>query len=271
MITRPKGIEKSVTGIICHPHPLHGGTMNNKVLTTLAKALDELGLKTVRFNFRGVGKSQGRYDNGVGEVEDLKAVLRWVEHHWSQDDIWLAGFSFGAYISAKVAYDQKVAQLISVVTTLAKALDELGLKTVRFNFRGVGKSQGRYDNGVGEVEDLKAVLRWVEHHWSQDDIWLAGFSFGAYISAKVAYDQKVAQLISVAPPVFYEGFASLTQMASPWLIVQGDQDEVVPFEQVKAFVNQISSPVEFVVMSGASHFFHGRLIELRELLVRNLA
>ncbi|ATN85211.1 Dot/Icm type IV secretion system effector CoxH3 [Coxiella burnetii] len=188
MITRPKGIEKSVTGIICHPHPLHGGTMNNKVLTTLAKALDEL-----------------------------------------------------------------------------------GLKTVRFNFRGVGKSQGRYDNGVGEVEDLKAVLRWVEHHWSQDDIWLAGFSFGAYISAKVAYDQKVAQLISVAPPVFYEGFASLTQMASPWLIVQGDQDEVVPFEQVKAFVNQISSPVEFVVMSGASHFFHGRLIELRELLVRNLA
>ncbi|WP_040948204.1 alpha/beta hydrolase [Coxiella burnetii] len=137
MITRPKGIEKSVTGIICHPHPLHGGTMNNKVVTTLAKALDELGLKTVRFNFRGV--------------------------------------------------------------------------------------------------------------------------------------QKVAQLISVAPPVFYEGFASLTQMASPWLIVQGDQDEVVPFEQVKAFVNQISSPVEFVVMSGASHFFHGRLIELRELLVRNLA
>lgn len=94
MITRPKGIEKSVTGIICHPHPLHGGTMNNKVVTTLAKALDELGLKTVRFNFRGVGKSQGRYDNGVGEVEDLKAVLRWVEHHWSQDDIWLAWFFF---------------------------------------------------------------------------------------------------------------------------------------------------------------------------------
>ncbi|WP_267257144.1 alpha/beta hydrolase [Coxiella endosymbiont of Ornithodoros maritimus] len=187
-ITRPKGIEKSMTGIICHPHPLRGGTINNKV-----------------------------------------------------------------------------------VTTLAKALDKLGLKTVCFNFRGVGKSQGEYDNGVGEAEDLKSVLRWVKHSWPQDDIWLAGFSFGAYIAAKVANSQKIARLIGIAPPVFYEGFDSLTQMTAPWLIIQGDQDEVVPFEQLKAFVNQISSPVEFVVMSGASHFFHGCLIELRELLVRNLA
>ncbi|MBW5802860.1 alpha/beta fold hydrolase [Coxiella endosymbiont of Ornithodoros amblus] len=187
-ITRPKVIEKSMTGIICHPHPLHGGTINNKV-----------------------------------------------------------------------------------VATLAKALDKLGLKTVRFNFRGVGKSQGQYDNGVGEAEDLKSVLRWVKHSWPQDDIWLAGFSFGAYIAAKVANSQKIARLISIAPPVFYEGFDALTQMTAAWLIIQGDQDEVVPFEQLKAFVNQVSSPVEFVVMSGASHFFHGRLIELRELLVRNLA
>ena len=187
MITRPKEAKKTITGIICHPHPLHGGTMNNKV-----------------------------------------------------------------------------------VTTLAKSLGQLGLKTVRFNFRGVGKSKGQYSYGIGEIEDLKAVFQWVQQSCQRDDIWLAGFSFGAYISAKVAYDQTVTQLISIAPPVFYEGFSSLQHMTFPWLIVQGDQDEVVPFDQVRDFVHQISSPVKFVVVSGASHFFHGRLIELRELLVRYL-
>ena len=67
------------TAIICHPHPLHGGTMTNKVVTTIARAFHELGLRTVRFNFRGVGKSAGKYAEGIGESDDLRAVITWVK------------------------------------------------------------------------------------------------------------------------------------------------------------------------------------------------
>src|SRR5690348_488965 len=81
--------------IVCHPHPLHGGTMNNKVVTTLARTFKDLGLRSVRFNFRGVGKSGGIYDHGVGECKDLIAVIDWVKKIFPQAPIWLAGFSFG--------------------------------------------------------------------------------------------------------------------------------------------------------------------------------
>lgn len=99
----PIGIDRSALGIICHPHPLHGGTMYNKVVTTLARTLQGLGLTTVRFNFRGVGKSQGEYDHGRGEIDDLLAVAAWLQKEMGHQEIWLAGFSFGAYIAANGA------------------------------------------------------------------------------------------------------------------------------------------------------------------------
>jgi len=91
------------TAVICHPHPQQGGTMHNKVVHTLARTFSELGLRTVRFNFRGVGASAGHFDHGNGETEDLLAVVSWVRAQRPQDQIWLAGFSFGGYIAARGA------------------------------------------------------------------------------------------------------------------------------------------------------------------------
>ena len=86
--------------VVCHPHPLHGGTMANKVVHIIADAFNKLGITTLRFNFRGVGHSAGRYDNGEGEVDDLVAVTDWLKERYPEAPIWLAGFSFGSYVAA---------------------------------------------------------------------------------------------------------------------------------------------------------------------------
>ncbi len=96
--TQNKGV-----AIICHPHPLHQGTMNNKVVHTLSKAFHNKGLYTVRFNYRGVGKSEGSYGDSIGEVADLLSVLKWVDSVLDSPAIYLAGFSFGAFIAARGA------------------------------------------------------------------------------------------------------------------------------------------------------------------------
>jgi alpha/beta superfamily hydrolase len=89
--------------LIGHPHPLFGGTADNKVVTTLAKTLRSLGYITVRPNFRGVGTSAGEHDHGVAETDDLLAVLAWAEQRFGKQPIVLAGFSFGAYVVTRVA------------------------------------------------------------------------------------------------------------------------------------------------------------------------
>jgi alpha/beta superfamily hydrolase len=89
------------TAIIAHPHPLHGGTMDNKVVQTLARAYLQMGLRTVRFNFRGIGQSGGQWDEGRGEIEDMAAVV--AHHRESSQALALAGFSFGAYVASHVA------------------------------------------------------------------------------------------------------------------------------------------------------------------------
>src|SRR3990167_159180 len=111
---RSQAQDKAVTAIICHPHPLHGGTMHNKVVHTIAKAFKDLGIKSVRFNFRGIGASEGSYGQGLGEVEDALAIVDWVKKVCPHDEIWLAGFSFGAYIAAQTATRISPAQLITI-------------------------------------------------------------------------------------------------------------------------------------------------------------
>lgn len=97
----------SAVAIICHPHPLHGGTMENKVVTTLERAYRELGISVIRFNFRGVGASAGQFDDGVGELEDLLAVIAWLNEQTSDCRLYLAGFSFGSAMAAAAAYRVK--------------------------------------------------------------------------------------------------------------------------------------------------------------------
>jgi len=91
-------VEKTATAVLCHPHPLYGGSMHDAVLQAVTKSFLALGVSCLRFNFRGVGLSAGAHDDGVGEVDDLSAVCQWVLENYPQNDLWLAGYSFGSRI-----------------------------------------------------------------------------------------------------------------------------------------------------------------------------
>jgi len=153
-----------------------------------------------------------------------------------------------------------------VVTTLARTFRDLGLRTLRFNFRGVGKSEGSYDAGLGETDDLLAVAKWVQERYPADHLWLAGFSFGSYVTARAATQLQVSQLVSVGPPVVNFNFKELKPITCPWVIVQGESDEVVSPEAVFAWVETLNPKPRLIRMPGASHFFHGQLMELRRQL-----
>ena len=176
-------LAQPATIVICHPHPLHGGTMHNKV-----------------------------------------------------------------------------------VTIMERAMRELGLRTVRFNFRGVGASEGEFDDGYGESDDLFAITEWVRHSRPNDELWLGGFSFGSYITLRAAQNLKLGQLISIAPPVDRYEFSKLQHPDCHWLVVQGDEDEVVALEDVACYVEKLEPQPEFLIMEQAGHFFHRRLMDLRGLL-----
>ncbi|QOC24290.1 alpha/beta fold hydrolase [Wenzhouxiangella sp. AB-CW3] len=153
-----------------------------------------------------------------------------------------------------------------VVTIMERSLRELGLKTVRFNFRGTGDSEGEFDDGEGETEDLLAVVEWARKTCPDDDLWLGGFSFGAYVALKAAQDLPVRQLISIAPPVERYGFDQLMPPNCPWLVVQGDEDEVVSPDAVFKWAEPLEADANLVVMEGTGHFFHRRLMDLRGLI-----
>ena len=170
-------------GVICHPHPLYGGTMDNKVVWALARAFQQLGAPVIRFNFRGVGRSAGAHDEGRGETADTLAVAAWGRRRWPQAALWLAGFSFGGAIAVRAAEATRPQRLVAVAP-------------------GINKTD-----------------------------------------------------VSDTPP------------ACPWLIVQGDADDVVPPEMVIAWARRLSPTPELAVLPAAGHYFHGRINELREVVV----
>src|ERR1700722_856471 len=96
--------------IVCHPHPLFGGTMDNKVVTTVARALQETGIPTLRFNFRGVGASAGVFDQGAGETDDAEAIAAWGAARWPDRTLVVAGFSFGGYVALRLAQQRSLQQ-----------------------------------------------------------------------------------------------------------------------------------------------------------------
>jgi uncharacterized protein len=171
--------------VICHPHPLHLGTMNNKVVTTLARCAQILGMPSVRFNFRGVGQSAGEFANAIGEQDDALSVISWVHEQLPNAHIVLAGFSFGSYVAAAVA---------------------------------------------ARVNRLQA-------------------------------------LISVAPPVHHYDFNAIELPSCPWLVLMGDQDEVVPLAAVQQWAEQNATHLDYQQIADCSHFFHGQLITLRERVI----
>ncbi len=158
-----------------------------------------------------------------------------------------------------------------VVTMTERALLELGLATVRFNFRGVGDSQGVHDNGIGETDDLVAIAAWLREQRPGDALWLAGFSFGSYVTLRAAPRIQPAQLVLIAPPVGRWDFAQLAAPACPWLIVQGEEDEVVDAPAVLAWARALKPAVNVIAMPETGHFFHRRLVDLRGALRNALA
>jgi alpha/beta superfamily hydrolase len=151
-----------------------------------------------------------------------------------------------------------------VVTMAARALRECGVDTVRFNFRGVGASQGSFDEGNGEADDLRAVAAWVRAQRPDAVLWLAGFSFGAYVSLKMTAELQPGGLVSIAPPVGRSwDVDSIVPPSCPWLVIQGEADEVVDPQAVYDWVASMPQVPELVRMPGASHFFHRKLIDLR--------
>lgn len=167
-------------GVICHPHPQHGGTMNNKVVHTLARAF------------------------------------------------------------------------------VAKRMTAL-----RFNYRGVGRSDGAYDAGNGELQDAIAAAAWLQQRHPNLPLWVGGFSFGAAIAIRLAMQLPTAGLVSVAPAVSRFAAGLDRQPDCPWLIIQGDRDELVNVDETIEWVNALAPGPELQVFDDSDHFFHGRLVRLR--------
>jgi alpha/beta superfamily hydrolase len=171
--------------VVCHPHPLHGGTMDNKVVTTLARAAHELGVPSLRFNYRGVGASAGQYDEGRGEREDVLSAVACGRQRWPDAALWLAGFSFGGSMALRAS-----------------------------SLSGTG---------------------------------------------------RVAKLVTVAPALnkMLEATHEIAVPECPWLLVQGDADEVIDARFNIDWAQQLASPPQLAVMPGVGHFFHGQLTTLR--------
>ena len=176
-------------GVVCHPHPLHGGTLDNKVVYTLARAFLECGAPAIRFNFRGVGTSSGRYDEGRGETADA-----------------LAAIAFG------------------------------------------------------------------RHRWPGAALWLAGFSFGAAVALRAAQDATPEKLVVVSPGITRVTMGGVASPRCRWLLVQGDADEVIDSAAVLQWGHRQSTAPgigpDIRVFPGGGHFFHGRLNELRQVVVQ---
>jgi len=158
-----------------------------------------------------------------------------------------------------------------VVTTLMRTYRDLGIDCVRFNFRGVGQSQGEFDHAVGELDDLLAVVRWAANQLPLHRVLLAGFSFGSSIAARASYRvENVVHLTLVAPPVERYEYDHRGAFTVPLCVIQGDQDERVIASGVYRWMAQLKSPASLIRYADAGHFFHGFLTALKQDLSEKL-
>jgi uncharacterized protein len=156
-----------------------------------------------------------------------------------------------------------------VVTTVSRLFFQKGVATIRFNYRGVGLSEGDYGNIQGEVDDLWAVLHWAERRSPDRSVWLAGFSFGSYVAAKVASLHEIEGLIMIAPSLDRFSFKPIqNKLPKSSFLVQGMADDVIapgPNAVVDWAKSCIPAP-NVLTMEGAGHFFHGQLGDLKRLI-----
>lgn len=153
-----------------------------------------------------------------------------------------------------------------VVHTLARALREGGAATLRFNFRGVGASEGAHDGGAGETADALAAVAAARARWPGSPLVLAGFSFGGAIAIRAAAAGEPQWLIAVAPAVDRVSLEGFVPPSCPWLIVQGDADEVVIPASVIDWAARCAPQARLRVLGGVGHFFHGHLHQLADCI-----
>jgi len=154
----------------------------------------------------------------------------------------------------------------NVVDTVSRAYQKNGYTTLRFNFRGVGGSQGSYSDGVGEQEDVRAAVSYLAHIGARQ-IDLAGYSFGAWVNALAVNDGlKVDNMIMVSPPVAFIDFKSISNLSSLKLIVTGSRDDIAPAEMVEKLYPAWNPTAKFEVIGGADHFYGGYQDKLEAVL-----
>ena len=148
-----------------------------------------------------------------------------------------------------------------------KALARIGCAVLRFNFRGVGGSEGTWDEGPGELEDFRAALDVMAARYPDAEIWAAGFSFGSWVALTVgALDDRVRVLIGIAPPVDRYDFSAVRVSHKPKFFIQGSMDEICPLKRLYEFYSQLPEPKELAVIDGASHLFEGKVTEVGDAI-----
>jgi hypothetical protein len=192
-----------------------------------------------------------------GPVGQLEALLEWNPAVTSQ----LAAIvchphpQFGGTMHNKVVF------------RAAKAAVQAGFPALRFNFRGVGKSQGSFAEGVGEREDVRAALDYLQTRCPHAPVCLIGFSFGAAVGLAVgASDSRVAALVGLGVPAGTKDFSFLHGVRRPKLIIQGTNDQFGPRAQLEALYASLSEPKQIHWVQGADHFFSGKLDEVQSTL-----
>jgi len=159
-----------------------------------------------------------------------------------------------------------------VVFQSAKALTRIGCVVLRFNFRGVGRSAGTWDNGRGEMDDYRAAVDFLSERYPDLEMWAAGFSFGSYVAmTSGADDSRLCALIGIAPPVNRYEYASVKLSTKPKFIVHGEADELIPLKAVREFYARLQEPKEMVEIDRANHLFDGQASEVGEALEDLLA
>jgi len=155
-----------------------------------------------------------------------------------------------------------------VVFRAGKAFERLGFAVLRFNYRGVGRSEGAFADGIGEADDVRAALEWLAAERPGLPLVVAGFSFGSAVGLPVgAEDARVGHLVGIGVPTGSFPFDRLASAPQPKLFVQGGRDEHGPIEELRSGLERVAEPRDLVVVEGADHFFAGRLGELERAIV----
>jgi len=159
-----------------------------------------------------------------------------------------------------------------VVYAMYKSFVKRGFSTLRFNFRGVGRSQSTFDNGQGEMSDAASALDWMQaHNPNASSCWIGGFSFGAWISMQLMMRRpEINGFISVAPPASQHDFSFLAPCPASGILIHGDRDEIVPVDSVDKLAAKLKSQknitIDYEIVKGCDHFFGDHMAQLNKIV-----